>query len=96
MSPARLAPSAAPPHAVRFWASGSDIFAEIPAKDPASPPAVLKFPLTEGGLGKALALLCHRRTDYAGPHTIAPTMPARRDDTADLARSIMLRHGILR
>lgn len=28
--------SAAPPHALRFWADATNIFVEIPAKDPTS------------------------------------------------------------
>lgn len=61
-----LAPSAAPPYALRVWADNNSIYTEIPGK-PGAAPYVIAFPLAEGGLSKALDLLRTKHTDFAGP-----------------------------
>lgn len=61
---ASVAPSAAPPHAVKVWADHMNIYAEIPSLHQ---PCVLAFPLSSGGLSKVLSILgAKHQEDTAG------------------------------
>lgn len=59
---AEVAQSAAPIYAIKVWADGLDLFAEIPG----SPAYVMRLPLTEAGLHKALNLLRKRHVEAKG------------------------------
>jgi hypothetical protein len=48
--------TAAPTWARRVWADATHIFLEIPCKD--GPPFIQKYSKSEGGLSKALDLIC--------------------------------------
>lgn len=82
--PAKPAPSAAPPHALRVWSDGTTLFAEIPG----SPPHVLSLLNSEAGLSKILRLL---RTRFAevGPAQVAEPAPA------PLVQSVLKRMGMI-
>lgn len=64
----QLAPSAAPVNALRMWMDGRNIYAEIPGPTP----HIMSFPITEGGLTKALNLL-RERQDFAGEPQLVPS-----------------------
>lgn len=53
---ASLAPSAAPPWAIRVWSDSEFIYAELPAKD-GGLPYVMKHAHTDAGLNKILSLM---------------------------------------
>lgn len=50
---AHLAPSAKPPWSVTCWADDVNVYLEVPG----TPPHILKYPLCEAGLSKALWFL---------------------------------------
>lgn len=50
---------AAPSYAVRCWMDDNNVYSEVPS---VNGPCVLKFPITEGGLAKCLALLGARHS----------------------------------
>lgn len=60
-----VAPSAAPPNALLVWADHRSIYVQLRYSSGA--PYILSFPRSEGGLSKALALLCPPPTDTGGP-----------------------------
>jgi len=66
-------PSARPAWAVTMWADDTAIYVELPVKG--GPPYITKFPLTEGGLSKALNLLHTRRVESHGGFTHDPAHP---------------------
>lgn len=43
-----------PPYAVTTWVDFVHVWVMVPNKNPALPPLILKYPLTEGGMTKAL------------------------------------------
>ncbi len=51
-----------PPHAITMWLSDHDIIAMLPMKS-GGPPYLMKLPLSEGGLAKALNLLRERKAE---------------------------------
>jgi hypothetical protein len=51
---ATVAQSAAPLNAILVWCDDNNVYAEVPSLNQ---PAVLAFPISEGGLSKCLALL---------------------------------------
>jgi len=57
---ATRASSAAPPHAIKIWAEGLLLCAEIPG----DPPYVITEAMTEGGLWKLLNLLRERAMEH--------------------------------
>lgn len=57
--PDSLASDFIPPEAVLCWCNDVSIFIAIPASNPAQPPLIQSYALTEGGLHKALKIL-HR------------------------------------
>lgn len=65
-----------PPHAISLWVTGDKIYAMIPGTS-ANADTYFSWPITEGGLSKALKLLTDRRTeappktDTSGPLTAA-------------------------
>lgn len=72
-----------PPWAVVAWADEANVFIELPVKD--GPPYIQRFPITEGGLGKALKVMidAHFRFKKAG----APTRSFTMDDHPKIRRT---------
>lgn len=58
-----IAPSAAPPNALRMWTDGVRVYAEIPGAQ-GKAPYIVHHLFSEGGLYKLLTLLGQRRIDY--------------------------------
>lgn len=58
--------SSPPPHAVTLWLTDHDIIAQLPMKD-GGIPYLIKFPLSEGGLLRALELLKQRKHEVLSP-----------------------------
>jgi hypothetical protein len=56
---ASTAPSAAPAYAIKCWMDDNNVYAELPSLNQ---PCVLKFPISEGGLAKCLAVLGARHS----------------------------------
>lgn len=56
-----------PLHALTVWADDHDIFVSIPTAA-GSQPYISKYPLTEGGLSKAISILKVRRKELAPKH----------------------------
>lgn len=50
-----FATSAKPPNAISVWSDIRNVYCEIPAKE--GPPLILKYPFSEAGLTKVLALM---------------------------------------
>ena len=71
---ATLATPAAPPWALTCWVDNRHIFVELPTKG--SQPYVMKFPLSEGGLTKALNILRDRGTEAKAPVYVEPSFRA--------------------
>ena len=55
-----------PPHAITMWLTDHDIIALLPMKSGGTP-YMIKFPLNEGGLMKALELLKERKHEVLSP-----------------------------
>lgn len=55
-----------PPHAITMWLTDTDIIAQLPMKAGGTP-YLMRFPLNEGGLMKALELLRQRKHDVLSP-----------------------------
>lgn len=58
--PAHLAPTAAPPSALRIWCDARYIYVELPRSPrsgPSLPPCIMTFSRDSAGLSKALALV---------------------------------------
>ena len=64
-----LAMTAAPPRALSIWASGSDIYLEIPGSA-GKPPYITRYPYNSRGLCLILDLLGAHRIDY--DYALAP------------------------
>lgn len=101
MKPATLADSAAPPNAVKCWMDDNSVYAELPS---INGPCVVRFPITEGGLAKCLALLGAKRTaDHSGPvYTSKPALNKNlmaagvTQKDMDLAESTLRRIGLIK
>lgn len=59
MTKDKILPSAAPAYAIRCWMDDNHVYAEVPS---IHSPCVLKFPISEGGLAKCLAVLGARHS----------------------------------
>jgi hypothetical protein len=59
---ASMDPSPIPPHAITMWLSDHDIIVALPMRA-GGPPYLMKLPLNEGGLLKALNLLRERKAE---------------------------------
>jgi hypothetical protein len=55
-----------PPHAITMWLTDHDIIALLPMKN-GGPAYMMKFPLNEGGLMRALELLQQRKHEVLSP-----------------------------
>lgn len=95
---AKSASSAAPVYAVKIWADGLDLFAEIPG----SPPYVMRLSLTESGLSKALNLLRKRHAEAkAGRYKVPERMisgkrgPKPTESQRDQALAILKSMGVV-
>lgn len=62
----QLDTSPIPPHAITLWLTDHDIVAMLPMKSGGTP-YLIKFPLNEGGLMKALELLRERKHEVLSP-----------------------------
>ena len=63
----KLDPSPIPPHAITCWLTDRDIIVLVPMTNPALPPYMMKFALSEGGLMQALELLKKRKHEVLTP-----------------------------
>ena len=94
------ATSAAPKNAAKVWTDTRYIYTEIPGKlledGSLIPAAVFKFPLTEGGLSKALAI--HKAQIYEYARQPMPSNVARRSMNPRIAaaQAILRKNGILK
>lgn len=94
---ATLAPSIAPPHAIRVWVDGFELFAEIPG----NPPYIMRLSLSDSGLHKALNLLRTRHTDtrtgrYRVPERlIGGKAPPATDAQRAAARNVLRKMGLV-
>ncbi|MGH7239635.1 MAG: hypothetical protein ACRECH_08365 [Nitrososphaerales archaeon] len=79
-----LAPTAAPINALKCWTNGRSIFVELPG------PWVTSYPLTEGGLSRALSLLVTQKYDFGGGVMLNNQTPVEA-----LAESILRRKGLI-
>lgn len=101
MKPATLAHTAAPDYAIRCWMDDNHVYAEIPS---VNSPCVVRFPITEGGLAKCLALLGARRSvEHSGPiYTSKPALNKTlmaagvTEADMDLAKSTLRRIGLIK
>lgn len=84
------AKTAAPPHAIRVWANGLTLFAEIPG----DPPYVMRLSMTEGALGKVLNLLKDRDAAY-GSTPVSDRMVVRKVGKAEVAVNSKQREAAL-
>lgn len=97
---ATIAPSAAPPHAIRTWVDPNNLFFELPSLNG---PCVLSFPRTAAGFTAALAVLFVRHEVEAGgqiyhrPLTTASQLadkdgitPAQRQQARDLLKQLKI------
>lgn len=92
-----------PPWGLYIWSDSQYLYCEIPAKSPKDPPLVMKFLHTEGGLGKALALLTKRHAEalpkpghYKMPEPkISNKKSPFNEETHNAAREILKRMGII-
>lgn len=62
----QLDTSPIPPHAITMWLTDHDIIALLPMKA-GGQPYMMRFPLNEGGLMKALELLRERKHEVLSP-----------------------------
>lgn len=63
---ATMDPQPIPPWAITMWLSDHDIIAMLPMRD-GGQPYLMKLPLSEGGLAKALNLLRERKAEVLSP-----------------------------
>lgn len=98
---ATIAPSAAPPYAVKVWMDDNSIYAEVPSLNA---PCVISAPITEGGLSKILAVLgAKHQSEAAGiayerPAVVAKAMQKEglTQKDLELARASLKSLGILK
>lgn len=94
---ATLAPSAAPPCALRIWADARYIYVELPNKS-GPVPCVLSFTRSTVGLSKALAIV-YGHAEVAGS-PVNPVAPARKlvgtPAQHSQAEAILRRAGVIK
>lgn len=101
------APSAAPPNAIRMWVLKGEIYCELPASTSArvnARPHILRFPLREAGLSKALQLLCSHPSEWERHHASASRSKPATNVVARLplspsdaiAQNILRRRGLIK
>jgi hypothetical protein len=88
---ASKAPSAAPSNALRVWTDSRSIYVELPGR---AGPSILTYPLSDGGLSKALSLLRTQRYDFGGAVETSPK--ALSTSQSAQAESILRQRGIIR
>lgn len=96
-----VAPSAAPPHAIKVWADRRNVYAEIPSLHQ---PCVIAFPLSSGGLSKVLAILgAKHQEDMAGVPYLRPAVIAKAliadgitQRELDATRLVLLELGLIK
>lgn len=91
------ASSAAPPWAPRIWIEGLDLLVELPCNS--GPPYIMKFPVTEAGLSKAINILRVReRNNPRGRERVAdrliPSGVKASNETRAAAREVLRRLGL--
>lgn len=98
---ATVAPSAAPPWAIRVWADDLNIYAEIASLNQ---PCVITVPISEGGLSRILSILgAKHSSEAAGEPYLRPAIVAKEmmregltQRDLDLARQSLKSLGILK
>lgn len=90
-----LAPSFAPPNAVRMWMDDHSIYVELPVSPgyESTIPCILAFAISEQGLSKALNILRQRRTNFSGPPLVPSPKSARTAEQKSILRGI-IRNGM--
>ena len=82
-----IAPTAAPTNALRMWCDHRSIFVELPG------PYITTYPLTEGGLSRALSLLKEQKYDFGGKQMLKAS-PQTQSEA--MAESILRRMGVIK
>jgi hypothetical protein len=80
---ATLAPSARPINPLTMWADHLNIYVELPG----AMPCIMRFPISEAGLWKALTMLRNQRYDFGG----TPMQARRLDPRIAAAQAILNR-----
>ena len=70
-----------PPWAVTMWSDDNNVYVEFPMKDPALPPYIAKYPLSEGGLSQALYALRRPKEEIKPTHGLDYTKAAAQHPT---------------
>lgn len=94
--------TSAPPYAVRIWTDPTSIYVEHPMKDGSSS-YISRYPLSEGGLAKAIAFMStlHEATPSPVRYSHATTQPPVRrfsnftENQRDMATSILRKLKII-
>ena len=87
----------APPYAPRVWIEGLDLLVELPAAD-GGLPYIVKYPVTEAGLSKAINILRVRATqkpiarERSADKFVPDTTPAERRNAA---REVLKKMGLV-
>ena len=89
---ASLAPSAAPPNALKVWCDSTRIYAELPSSGPT---CVMAFPRTGLGLSKVLNLV-YGSGEWAGSIAAPSRKLVGTPMQHDIAQSILRKQGIIR
>lgn len=94
-----------PPYAVMCWVDDGHVHIEIPSKDAKLPPYIQRWPLTEGGLSKALAVMKQGYKEYSktgkvltpiGRQAVRPGRTVNASEAQrEQARAILKRLGII-
>lgn len=93
-----------PPYAVTCWVDDTHVCIEIPSKDRTQPPYIQQWPLTESGLGRALAIMKQGYKAYKDsgrvftPTSRQPTRLTRPRTTQEMqerARAVLRKAGIV-
>jgi len=91
-----LAPSGAPPSALKIWSNGHDIFVEIPGRHG---PIITSYLHNHHGIAEVFSLLGVHRVDYdyaSSPVPAGYSTPTKLPSPADaLAESILMKLGII-
>lgn len=64
-------PNPIPPYAITCWTNGTDIFVALPMTLGGTP-YITKYPLNEGGLSMAIAVLRKQQKEHIVPSRAAP------------------------
>ena len=96
-----FASSAAPTYAIKIWADDNNLYAEVPS---IHSPCICKFPITEGGLAKALAVMGakHQVEGHGEPYIHRPALNKKlmaagvTQKDMDVAEAVLRKTGFLK